>query len=68
MDNYILLSYKLIAMQCTAALIITYCKVILNLSNLNYQATVVVVHPKSSGGHLGIYIYAPVDGLCTAAG
>ena len=34
----------------------TICKVMSMLSNLIYQHTAMVCTPKSSGGHLGIYI------------
>ena len=49
----------------------TICKVISMLSNLEYQHTAYGCTPKSSGGHLGIYIplwmaYALQLGSCSA--
>ena len=48
------------------------CKVMSMLSNLKHQHTAMVCTPKSSGGHLGIYIplwtaYALQLGSCSAA-
>ena len=50
----------------------TICEVITMLSNLEYQHTAYGCTPKSSGGHLGIYIplwmaYALQLGSCSAA-
>ena len=44
------------------------CKVMSITSNLKYQHTAMVCTPKSSGGHLGIYMYTSVDCQCTAVG
>ena len=37
-----------------------YCKVMADTYNLYYQPTAMDCTPKSSGGHLGIYIYIPL--------